>query len=167
MKQMIYRKVWNICINKIAASNFLSMKSRAILYKQFKMDLGNSRLFAGQFFVTNNIKIGNGTFINYNCLFENSNSKVTIGKNCDIAMNVTFCGVTHEISASERRAGLLIGKDITVGDGTWIGTNVTVLPGVTIGKGCVIGAGSVVNKKCVDNGLYVGVPARLIRMLET
>ena len=39
-------------------------------------------------------------------------------------------------------------------------------PGVTIGSGCVIGAGSVVVRDCGENGLYVGNPAKRIRLLE-
>ncbi|MCR4913326.1 MAG: acyltransferase [Lactobacillus sp.] len=56
---------------------------------------------------------------------------------------------------------------VKIDDGCWIGANVTILPGVHIGKGCVIGAGAVVNKDCEPNGVYVGVPAKRIKDLQS
>jgi maltose O-acetyltransferase len=44
--------------------------------------------------------------------------------------------------------------------------NVTVLPGVTVGAGCVIAAGAVVASDLQPNGLYGGVPAKLIQELD-
>lgn len=166
IKDLIFRKLFNIFVNEIAANKFLSMKSRATIYKLFKMNVGNSKIFAGQYFVNNNISIGDGTFINYNCVFENSFSKIIIRRNCDIAMIVTFCGVTHKFGPSTQRAGAHIGEDITIGDGSWIGANVVILPGVTIGPGCIIAAGSVVTKDCEPNSLYMGVPAKLSKVLD-
>lgn len=43
--------------------------------------------------------------------------------------------------------------------------NVTIMPGVTIAKGCIIGAGTLVTEDTEENGIYVGIPARLIRKL--
>lgn len=160
LKTLVYRKLWNIAINQVAANNLLSMTTRAKIYKAFNMEIGKSQIFAGQFFVNNNISIGNNSFINYNCFFENTLSNISIGDNCHIAMNVMFCGITHEVGTSHQRAGKHVGEDIVIGDGTWIGTNVTILPGVTIGPGCVIAAGSVVTKDCEANSMYAGVPAR-------
>ena len=65
-----------------------------------------------------------------------------------------------------RRAGQSITKPIVIGEGSWIGADTYILPGVTIGKGCIIGAGSLVVKDCLDNCIYIGRPARLIRKLD-
>ena len=54
-------------------------------------------------------------------------------------------------------------KGITVEDDVWIGAGTRVLDGVTIGRGSVVGAGSVVAKTLLSNGVYVGVPARMIK----
>lgn len=55
-------------------------------------------------------------------------------------------------------------KGIVIEDDVWIGAHVTVLDGVTIRRGCVIGAGSVVRSETEPYGVYVGAPARLVRV---
>lgn len=44
--------------------------------------------------------------------------------------------------------------------------NVTICPGVTIGKNSVVAAGAVVTKDVPDNAVVVGVPAKVIKMLN-
>lgn len=48
-------------------------------------------------------------------------------------------------------------------DDVWIGAGVKILDGVKIGKGCVIGANSVVTHSLKPFGIYVGVPAKLLK----
>ena len=45
-----------------------------------------------------------------------------------------------------------------------IGTNVVIMPNVTIGEGCVIGACSLVTKDTEPWTIYVGVPARPVKV---
>ncbi|OON67329.1 acyltransferase [Hymenobacter sp. CRA2] len=45
-----------------------------------------------------------------------------------------------------------------------IGTNVMVMPGVTLGEGSVVGAGSLVNKDTEPWTIYIGVPARPVKV---
>lgn len=45
-----------------------------------------------------------------------------------------------------------------------IGTNVVIMPDVTIGEGCVIGACSLVTKDTEPWTIYVGVPARPVKI---
>lgn len=66
-----------------------------------------------------------------------------------------------------KRAGNSYYKPITVGKGVWSGANATILPGVHIGEGAIIAAGAVVNKDIEKNCLYGGVPAKLIRYLDS
>ncbi|WP_228373270.1 acyltransferase [Demequina silvatica] len=80
-------------------------------------------------------------------------------------MGVSFITATHEIADSSCRGGRVVSAPVTIEDGCWIGANVTILPGVTVGAGSVIAAGAVVVSTLAPNGLYGGVPARLIREL--
>ncbi|MBN1159473.1 MAG: acyltransferase, partial [Bacteroidales bacterium] len=48
-------------------------------------------------------------------------------------------------------------------DNVWIGTRVIIMPGHRISTGCIIGAGAVVTKDTFRNGIYAGVPAKLIK----
>lgn len=45
-----------------------------------------------------------------------------------------------------------------------VGANVTILPGVTLGEGCVIGACSLVTNNTEPWTIYVGIPARPIKV---
>lgn len=111
------------------------------------------------------LKIGGSTFVNYNCWFDLGDD-ITIGDNCNIAMNVTFLNSTHEVGSSEKRAGKYASMPISVGDGCWIGANALIMPGVTVEDGVIIAAGSVVTKDCESNCLYGGVLAKKIKELD-
>lgn len=107
---------------------------------------------------------GGGVFANYECWFD-LGADIVIGNKCNIAMKVTFMNSDHDVTDSERRAGMYHPKPIIVGDGCWIGANSLIMPGVTIGNGVVIAAGSVVTKDCESDCLYGGVPAKKIKEL--
>jgi len=56
---------------------------------------------------------------------------------------------------------------IIVEDDVWLATRVTILKGVRIGRGSVVAAGAVVTKDVAPYTLVGGVPARLIRSLNS
>ena len=56
---------------------------------------------------------------------------------------------------------------LSVGANCWLGARVTVLDAASIGAHCVIGAGAVVTRPVAANSLAVGVPARVVKSLET
>lgn len=155
----------NFWVNQIANLPILPQRMRIAIYRLAGMELGNCGIYSGQFFCGPNVKVGDRTFINHKCFFENTLSPIEIGEDCSIGMEVVFCAATHEIGEGKKRAGLTLGREIKVGNGSWIGTRAVILPGVTIGEGCIIAAGSVVNKDCKPNCIYAGVPAKLIKKL--
>lgn len=156
-------------VNNVGGSDFISKKIRVKIMKWAGFKIG-SRVLVRQhvFFDSNSISIGDGSFINRFCTFQDGgrNARFIIGKEVRIGTKCDFLASSHEIGSSERRAMNAYAKDIIIEDGCWLGGNVTVLPGVTIKKGCIIGAGAVVTKDTEPDGVYVGIPAKRIKDLN-
>jgi acetyltransferase-like isoleucine patch superfamily enzyme len=82
---------------------------------------------------------------------------------------VTLAGVrttviTHQIN---RARGIQSASPVTIGDGALISSCVKFVPGATVPQDSVVGMGAVVVGRLVEpNGLYVGVPARLVKALS-
>lgn len=159
-----------VFVNKVVGCFFVPKKARASLLRFSGIGLAkNVRIMPNFFFDSDDIEIGENSFINRNFQQHDGgrNEKIHIGSNVMIAMNVTLASSSHEVSKnSSRRAGQGYSKPITVEDGVWIGAGVIILPGITVGKGSIIAAGSIVTKDIEKNCLYAGVPARKIKTLE-
>ena len=56
---------------------------------------------------------------------------------------------------------------VTVKKNAWLGLGCTICPGVTIGKYAVVAAGAVVTKDVPDYAVVGGVPAKVIKMLDS
>lgn len=148
--------------NTLGAAYLLPKRLRPVLLRACGMRVGQALIFPGTLFRTTDVEIGDGTFVNYRCLFD---GPVVLGRNVAVSTSVTFAGGGHELGPSSRRAGEVVQRPVVVGDGAWIGANAVILGGVTIAPGCVIGAGAVVTRSTEPDGVYAGVPARRIRML--
>jgi galactoside O-acetyltransferase len=55
-------------------------------------------------------------------------------------------------------------RPVTINRHCVVGAGSVILPGVTLGEGCVVGAMALVNKDCVPFGVYIGVPAKKLKM---
>lgn len=97
------------------------------------------------------VDIGAFTYINAKAGVE-IGEDVQIGSHCSI----------YSISTIDERSGKVIIKKSAK-----IGTHTTIMPGVTIGKNAIVGAHSFVNKDIPDNVLCYGVPAKVVRPLES
>ena len=113
-----------------------------------------------------NIVIGDNTTINSGVILQScQNGKIEIGKNVTISYNtiILTCGLNLPIRPPNKTH---FSKDVLINDGVWIGVNVTILPGVSIQSNSVVAAGSVVTKDLPANGIYGGIPAKLIRSIN-
>ena len=111
-----------------------------------------------------NLKIGRNVFINSCCQFQDQGG-ITIGDGTLIGPKTVIATLNHHQNPNKRAN--LIPKPVKIGKNVWIGANVTILPGVTIGEGAIIAAGAVVNKNVEANTIAGGVPAKLIKQIET
>lgn len=110
--------------------------------------------------VSDSVNVGSGSVIAPATVLS---TRVTVGRHCLINVGVT---ISHNsvlgdyVTVSPRVA---IAGDCTIGDGVFLGIGATVAHRATIASGCVIGAGAVVVGTLSEPGVYVGVPARLVR----
>ncbi len=111
-----------------------------------------------------NIEVGENFFANYNLTILDV-GKVVIGKNAQIAPNVSIYTAGHPVHPDSRNTGYEYGIGVTIGDNVWLGGNTVINPGVTIGNNVVIGAGSVVTKNLPDDVIAVGNPCRVLRKI--
>ncbi len=102
--------------------------------------------------------------INPGCILY-GHGGLDIGSNVRIAAYTVIVPANHVFEQQDkliREQGLTM-KGVKIGDDVWLGTRVTVTDGVEIAQGCVIGAGAVVTESTEPYGVYVGVPARLVK----
>lgn len=94
-----------------------------------------------------------------------SRGGISVGSYSQIGYQSLLITANHDVP---KKHELIMSKGmnfspIRIGNDVWIGARVIVLPGVTIGDGAVIAAGSVVTKDIAPNGIYGGVPAKLLK----
>jgi acetyltransferase-like isoleucine patch superfamily enzyme len=111
------------------------------------------------------VEIGDNCTVNpYSILYGHGG--LTIGRHVRIAAHCTLIPANHGIALG---AGLIAEQPetrtpIRIGDDVWLGTGVRVLAGAVIESGAVVAAGAVARGVLQANGVYGGVPAKLIRM---
>ena len=111
-----------------------------------------------------NITVGKNVFINSGCCFQDQGG-IEIGNNVLIGQQVVIATINHDL-IPQKRANMLL-SPVKIGNDVWIGAHATILAGVTIGNGAVIAAGAVVTKDVPENTVVGGVPAKIIKTIET
>lgn len=152
---------------KIAPQRF-----RNIFFRIAGMKIGDRTRISGGFYVDRpeGVTIGNHCFFNLFVHLHNGGDKdttITFGDNVFVGPNVSIVCASHQIGSRYQRAGKNIYGSIVIEDGVWIGAGEIILPGVIISRGGVIGAGTVVVKSTEPNHLYLGVPAKKVKDLDT
>jgi maltose O-acetyltransferase len=111
------------------------------------------------------LQIGKDCSIDGECMLEISEN-VRIGDRVTLEPGVMILTSTHELDFPQHRAGKIITKPVSVGDGAWLRARSIVLPGVKIGAGAVVEAGAVVNKDVDEHTRVGGMPAVKLEVLR-
>jgi len=114
------------------------------------------------------IWVGRNCFIGEFCLIRGQGG-VHIGDAVLLAPRVQILAVNHlfdDPTQPVMHQGITA-QGIVVEDGAWIGAGAILLDGVRVGTGAVVGAGAVVTRDVPPHTLAVGVPARVVRWLDT
>lgn len=110
------------------------------------------------------VEIGLGTNVLHGAIVSNGS---TLGKGCILYYNSI---ITHDCVIGDfveiSPAVTILGR-CKIGSYAQIGSSATILPDITIGQNVIIGAGSVVTKDVPDNAMVIGVPARVVKVLNS
>jgi UDP-2-acetamido-3-amino-2,3-dideoxy-glucuronate N-acetyltransferase len=123
-----------------------------------KAVIGDNCNICAHSFIENDVKIGDNVTVKCGVYLWDG---ITIEDNVQIGPNVTFTNDKYPRAKTEfilQRT--LIKKNASIGAGS------TILGGLTIGENAMIGAGSLVTKDIPANELWVGSPAKFVRMIE-
>jgi maltose O-acetyltransferase len=110
------------------------------------------------------LRIGAGTFINY-AVSLSAHASVEIGEHCMIGNYAVIMDSDYHDLLDRTKPGRP--EPIVIEDDVWIGIRATILKGVRIGRRSVIGAGAVVTTDIPPDSLAIGVPARVVKQLDT
>lgn len=88
-------------------------------------------------------------------------AKIVIGKNSLVSQGAHLCAGTHDIDNPNFQ---LVAKRILVGQYVWIAAEAFVGPGVKVGNYAVLGARACTFSDLKANTIYVGNPARAVRL---
>lgn len=122
--------------------------------------------------------------VNRPCIISthSEDAEIEIGLGCGFSGTVIGCAshivLEHNVRCGantlitdtdwhvdDKRIGL--NAPVHIGSNVWLGVNVTVLKGVTIGENTLVAAGSVVTHPLPSNVVAAGVPARILREINS
>lgn len=112
------------------------------------------------------LEIGERVLLNHGCSVG-ATQLVRIGARCNIgSQSILIDNAFHQLDPARRNeqpdpAPVILEANV------WLAARVIVLPGVTIGENSVVGAGSVVTRDIPPNVLAAGIPAKVIRPLQS
>ena len=121
--------------------------------------IGENCNICSQCFIENDVNIGDNVTIKNGVYLWDG---IRIEDNVFIGPNVTFTNDKYPRSKQYPDSF----QHTTIKKGASIGAASVILGGVTIGENAMIGAGSVVTKNVPANELWVGNPARFVRVIN-
>ncbi len=114
------------------------------------------------------LRIGDDCFLGDECLLDLA-EEIRLEDHVTLAERVivlTHTNVGYRDHPLQRHFPAMAGT-VTIRRGSFVGAAVTILPGITIGPEAFVAAGSVVTADVPPRTVVAGVPARVIRTLES
>ena len=153
----------NVCIfNDTSIGNICEIQAGSVLGAVGLGDIWENNKYnkfvqLGSLKIQNNVSIGSNVSIMRGMLEE-----TIIGEGTKIANNVN---IGHSVIIGKNcyiSSGVTIGGACVIEDNCWIAIGATINDHVNIKKNSKIGTGSVIIKDTIENGFYLGNPARYI-----
>ena len=114
--------------------------------------------------VADSARIGDGPMVMAGAII---NPAAVIGNN--VIIN-TGAIVEHDCVIGDHShvaTGARLGGAVTIGDGSHVGLGASIREGIKVGNGAIVGAGAVVIEDVPDRTVVVGVPASVLKTVES
>ena len=153
-----------LCL-KISSKKPTDPDYKALLEELFQCEIDDSVAIVSPFYCDCGCRmtIGKNVTINKGATIL-SPGQVVIEDNVLIGPEVKITTVDHDLL--DRHNLFHFGK-VTIKENAWICIGAIICPGVTIGKNAVVAAGAVVTKDVEPNTIVGGVPAKVIKKIDT
>lgn len=142
----------------ITLGQIKSDKLRTRLFKRvIELNKNTPTIVSPMAYVSMHSTLGAGTIIMHNAIV---NAGSIIGDNCIvnshslIEHDVIIGNYNHISTAS------IINGNVIIGNSCTLGSNSTIINNISVADNVVLGAGSVVTKNIIDEGVYIGIPAK-------
>lgn len=149
---------------------YLGKAIRYIFLKNCLKEMGENVIIGSGVYIKwpHRIKIGNNVAINEMCYIEGFGG-VIIGNNVAIAHGTTIMSSNHTYEDKTKPMSLnpIIGAPIIIHDDVWVGCGVRILAGVQIQERTIVAAGAVVNRSFNSNVIIGGVPAKILKSIQS
>ena len=153
-----------LCL-KISSKKPTDSDYKSLLEELFQCEIDDSVAIVSPFYCDCGCRmaIGKNITINKGATIL-SPGKVVIEDNVLIGPEVKITTVDHDLYD---RHNLFHFGQVTIKENAWICIGAIICPGVTIGKNSVVAAGAVVTEDVPDNVVVGGIPARVIKIIQS
>lgn len=110
------------------------------------------------------LKLGHGVFLNSGVMITDLGG-IILEDNVLIGPGASLLSVNHPLDPAHRHE--VLADPIRIQKNAWVGANATILAGVTVGENAVVAAGAVVTKDVPAATVVAGVPAKVIKKIES
>lgn len=170
---IVIKKLAKNCTAKITIdifgdNNTIFFDNNIWITTSFRINIGRNNTLFGPVKNTTIIIGAFSTFENCNIISRNSNSSITIGKQCMFSWGINIFNTDfHPIYDIETGKIINKVKDINIGNHCWICANATILKNVFIPDDCIVGFGSIVSsgsvKRILPHSVLAGNPAKVVK----
>jgi acetyltransferase-like isoleucine patch superfamily enzyme len=129
----------------------------------FRIGNGSSIHLGCHFNSTRGFEMGQNSVINQYCHIDNRGG-IKVGNNVSVSPHAAIVTADHDINDP-----LFTGRTdaVILEDYVFIGYGAKIFKGCTLAKGSVVGAMSLLTKSTEPFGIYLGIPAKLIKYRNT
>jgi acetyltransferase-like isoleucine patch superfamily enzyme len=153
---------YNLASSLLPARDSAERRARLLRFAGFSVgahtQITGALKITGPRGLTQQLRIGEGCWFGPDVILDASD-RIDIGNGVTIESGVMLLTSTHELDFPKHRAGPLILKPVSIGDGALLRARSIILPGVKVGSGAVVETGAVVNKDVEPNTRVGGSPA--------